>query len=291
MNFKPLLFIVSFLLFTITVSAQLTNGKGSFEFSEYRPLKDKPIKVFYYKPNGDVKNMPILFVMHGVLRNADTYRDNWVDLSEKYKVLIIVPEFSTQYFPGSRSYNYGNLKTKGGELNDEAIWSYSLIDPVFDYVVKLTGSNQQTYDIFGHSAGSQFVHRFFLFKEKTKANKIVTANAGTYTALDFDIEFPYGIKDMGINNNRLKNILGKELIIQLGEEDIDPKDKYLTVTPAAMKQGRFRLERGKYFYEVAKTQAERLNTDFNWKIRTVPGVGHQNEKMAIDAAEYLYGNR
>ena len=290
MNLKPLLVIFSFLLFTKPVFAQLADGSGVFEFSESKILKGASMRVFYYKPEGDVKDIPILFVMHGVLRNADVYRDNWIQLAEKYKILVVVPEFSQKNFPGSRFYNFGNLKTKAGELNPESIWTYSLIDPIFDYVVKLSGSNQLQYDLFGHSAGSQFVHRFFLFKENSKANRVVTANAGGYSALDFDTDFPYGIKDMGINDKRLKNIFSKELLIQLGEEDTDPNHENLNREAAAMKQGRYRLERGKYFFEIAKAQAKRLNVPFKWKIRTVPGAAHENDKMAIDAAQYLYGN-
>lgn len=290
MKLIPVLVIFSFLLFTKPVFAQLADGSGVIEFSESKILKGASMKIFYYKPKGDVKDIPILFVMHGVLRNADSYRDNWINLAEKYKILVVVPEFSQKDFPGSRYYNLGNLKTKAGAINPESIWSYSLIDPIFDCVVKITNSNQLKYDLFGHSAGSQFVHRFFLFKENTRANRVVTANAGGYTALDFDTDFPYGIKDMGFNDKKLKTILSKELLIQLGEEDTDPNHINLNRDAAAMKQGSYRLERGKYFFEVAKAQAKRLNVDFKWKIRTVQGAGHENDKMAVDAARYLYGN-
>lgn len=296
MNLKRLLFTLStlsalsFLLLFVPAYAQLTDGKGVFEFSGYKPLQNKPVRVFYYQPKGDVKNMPILFVMHGVLRNADTYRDNWLELAEQYKILVIVPEFSQEYFPGSASYNFGNVQAKDGSLNDESIWSFSLIDPIFDNVVKQTGSNQKKYDLFGHSAGSQFSHRFILFSKKNKSNRVITANAGSYTALDFDVKYPYGIKDMGFDDERLKHLFQKEVVVQLGEKDINPNDKNLPKTKEAMKQGNFRLERGKYFYEMAKAQAERLKVPFNWKLRTVPNSAHQNEKMAVDAAKYLYGN-
>lgn len=293
MKLKRLLFTLSALSFFLLVApayAQLAEGKGVFEFSGYKPLQDKPVRVFYYQPKGDVKNMPILFVMHGVLRNADTYRDNWVALADQYKILVIVPEFSEAYFPGTAAYNFGNIQAKNGTLNDESVWAFSLIDPIFDEVVKQTGSKQKKYDLFGHSAGSQFAHRFTLFMKNTKANRVVTANAGSYTVLDFDVAFPYGIKDMGFDNDRLKQLLQKDVVVLLGEKDIDPHHKYLPTTKEAMKQGLFRLERGKYFYDKAKAQAERLGVPFNWKLQTVPGVAHENEKMAIDAAKYLYGN-
>lgn len=278
------------LIYTFPVWAQLTEGSGMFEFSAYPGLAGKTMRIFYHKPTGEVGDMPILFVMHGVLRNAETYRDNWVELSDTYKVLVIVPEFSNELFPGSRSYNYGNLRSSSGTLNDEQHWSFSLLDPIFDDVVSRSGSKQQRYDLFGHSAGSQFVHRFFLFKRHSKANRVVAANAGGYTMLDLDVDFPYGLKGMGFDTERLSHVLGRELIIQLGEEDIDPAHRHLNVSAEAMRQGRHRLERGMTFFSSAKELAKRLNIDFKWNVRLVPGVAHENEKMAVDIAQYLYAH-
>ena len=288
---KTILLICCFLGAVSYSFAQINEGAGTFNFNEYKPLKDKPIRVFYYRPEGDVTQMPILFVMHGVLRNADVYRDNWIKLAEQYKILVIVPEFSKEYYPSSRMYNFGNVQRKDKTINKESLWSFSVIDPIFDSVVRQTGSTQKKYDLFGHSAGSQFVHRFFLFKEHTKANRIVTANAGSYTVLDPDTPFPYGIKDMGFTEDRLKNLLQRQLVVQLGEADTDPNHKQLPRSEEAMKQGAFRLERGKYFYNTAKALAEKLKVPFKWEIRTVPGVAHDNGKMAVDAAKYLYGRK
>lgn len=117
--------------------------------------------MFTYRPEGDVSTMPVLFVMHGTLRNADTYRDNWVELADKYGVLIITPEFSDEDFPGSRSYNLGGMFDGEGNPVKEQYWAYSLIEPIFDNVQELVNSERETYDIFGHSAGAQFTHRFF----------------------------------------------------------------------------------------------------------------------------------
>lgn len=284
--------LIIFLLWSSTSMAQtqIGEGKGFFEFSEYEPMKDKKIRVFYYKPEGDVTDMPVLFVMHGVLRDADVYRDNWVSLADKYKVLVIVPEFSKEDFPGVRSYNYGNLRTKDGNAVDERYWSYSLIDPIFESVVKQTGSKATYYDLFGHSAGSQFAHRFFLFKGDTKANRVIAANAGSYMMPRTDIKFPFGLKGTRINKERLREGFSKKLIVQLGEKDTDPNAPYLPKETEAKKQGDHRFERGQYFFKTAREIAQKEGMEFNWIIRTVPGVAHSNSRMAIDAAEFLYGN-
>ncbi len=289
MKLKQLLLILSFFFLVTPVNAQLSPGKGVYEFTGYKSKNDSPFNVYYYLPEGDVSKMPILFVMHGVLRNADTYRDNWVDLADKHKVLIVVPQFTQENFKGDRGYAFGNVQARGGVLNDPSEWSFSLIDQIFDDVVKQTKSTQTKYDLFGHSAGSQFAHRFIIFTKKNKANRVITANAGSYTVLDYEVNYPFGIKDMDINDKHLKYLLQKDLVVQLGDKDNDPNHKQLPKSAEAMKQGAHRFERGHYFFEKAKAQAERLGVPFNWKLRIVKGAGHQNEKMAVDAAKYLYG--
>src|SRR5690554_3782016 len=156
--------------------AGLQVGAGVFTFAGHPALQGDTMRVFYHRPSGDISDRPVLFVMHGVQRNADTYRDNWVELSEKHRILVIVPEFSRELFPGSRSYNYGNLRAEDGSLNPEDEWSFSLIDPIFEEAVRLSGSSAAGYDLFGHSAGSQFAHRFFIFKQGTRVNRVVAAN-------------------------------------------------------------------------------------------------------------------
>lgn len=289
-SFKLVFTFIFILGSGLSVFAQIETGKGHFEFEEYQSLKDKKMRVYYYRPEGEIKNMPILFVMHGTLRNAANYRDNWVELADEFRFIVIVPEFSKINFPGSRSYNYGNMFNKKGEQVDEKYWSYSLIDPIFDYVVEKTHSKEQQYDLFGHSAGSQFAHRFFIFKNKTKARRVIASNAGTYTMPNLDVDFPFGLKGTNFSAKQLDRLFSKKLIIQLGEEDTDPNHKYLNRSKEAMKQGEYRLSRGKNFYKMAKKITEEKRIEFNWELRTVPNVGHENGKMAVDAARYLYGD-
>lgn len=287
-----LLFFFSFFASQQLLSQQqqttFTEGSGYFEFSGHPALKGQKMRVFYHIPDGENVEMPFLFVMHGVLRNANTYRDNWIDLSNKYNFIVLVPEFTQELFPKSRSYNYGNMFDIEFFPVSKELWTFSLIDPIFDYVVQEIGSNQENYDLFGHSAGSQFAHRYFLFMGQTKANRIIASNAGTYTMLDESIEFPYGLKDTDISSEEIKRLLQNKLIIHLGEEDTDPNHKYLNVSAQAMAQGPNRFERGKNFFNRAKKTASDLGVHFGWELRTVPKVAHNNGEMAIDIAKYLF---
>ncbi len=55
-------------------------------------------------------------------------------------------------------------------------------------------------------------------------------------------------------------------------------------------QGTHRLARGTYFFNKGLETAESLNTKYNWKLKIIAGVGHNQRKMAKAAAIYLYEN-
>jgi len=292
-SFKIILLFVS-LLFVHSCSTEpesgIDPGQGVFMFDDYAPLSEKPVRVFTYRPEGDITKMPILFVLHGTLRNADDYRDNWMEIADEHEVLIVTPEFSEEHFPGSRGYNLGGMFDEDGDPVDEEFWAYSLIEPIFDKVVDLANSEQTSYDIFGHSAGAQFAHRLFLFKEDLRTNHVISANAGWYTLPDFEIDFPHGLRNTALDQERLNRRLSSRLLLQLGEEDTDPEDRYLRTSDEAMEQGEHRFERGHYFRTAAEEIADEEGVELQWDIRVVPGVGHDNAEMAKDIAEYLFGN-
>ena len=75
------------------------------------------------------------------------------------------------------------------------------------------------------------------------------------------------------------------MTILLGENDTDPNASSLRKTEEAMRQGIHRFERGNFFYNMANYNACDLWASFNWKIQTVPNVGHSNNDMAPIAAQ------
>ena len=86
---------------------------------------------------------------------------------------------------------------QGNTLLDRSEWTFSLIKSVFDTVRKDTGSSRTKYDMWGHSAGAQFVHRYVTFMPDTRVDRAVSANAGWYTLPDVDVAYPYGLKKYG----------------------------------------------------------------------------------------------
>jgi poly(3-hydroxybutyrate) depolymerase len=278
---------LALLIFCIQKShAESPSGKHQFVFDQWQ---GKPLNVWAYTPSNYAPNSKILFVMHGVKRDADRYRDEWVALAEQHNLLLIVPQFSQQDFPRALGYNLGNvfIDDKYQQANPPEVWAYSAIEPLFDYVKSTYANANNTYRLYGHSAGSQFVHRFIFFVPQARVSKIVSANAGWYTAPDFNIAFPYGLKNTMVTQDYLIASLQKPVVILLGEADNDPNDKYLRKAAPAMRQGPHRLARGEYFFNQTKQASQRYAVNFGWQLVTVPNVGHKNDLMANAAVAYL----
>ena len=82
------------------IALRIPNGAGSFVFADPQGNADRPITVYTYRPRRYRVNDPILFVMHGVLRNGREYRDQWIVEAERFGVLLIAPEFPANALPG-----------------------------------------------------------------------------------------------------------------------------------------------------------------------------------------------
>ena len=149
--------------------------------------------------------------------------------------------------------------------------------------------NRQRYYLFGHSAGSQFVHRMILFSPSEKIIAAVAANAGWYTEPDLEIEFPYGMANTLEGDTKFPQSFSKKLIIILGEDDDNENHRGLRTTAEAMVQGLHRLARGHNFYRRSKAVARKLGLPFKWQLKVIPDVGHSGWGMADPAADVLFG--
>lgn len=290
----------------------IQTGSGIFLLDNTRENTKNHIKVYYYKPQNFTNDSEILLVIPGAGRNADTYRDSWIEASEKHGILILSPMYPEDAFSFDE-YHLGGL-IKNSNLNDciERVentnkirlfeekltfdsnskteeWLFNDFDHIFNKAVETLNSKQTTYNLFGHSAGGHILHRLALFQEHSKANKILASNASFYTLPNFENSYPFGLKDTPVDEPLLRNAFKKELVVFLGEEDNESETGgSFLVSKSADQQGHHRLERGKFFFEQAKEKALKLDAEFNWDLVIVPGVGHNYKLMGKAAAAYLY---
>lgn len=270
----------------------LNSGSNQFIFT-YSGLAQKPINVFYNIPAGNRANMPIVFVFHGDERNASDYRDIWINASNQYGCMVFAPEFNTVNFPGGSSYIIGNVYQDGNfptaqTLNNESVWTFSMIEPLFDFIKVNAGTAASTYDMFGHSGGGQFVHRFVLLKPNARYNRAIAANSGWYTVPDGVASFPYGILNCPITATNPNNYFTRKLYITVGSLDNNGSDPSLRHNTQCDLQGLNRLDRANYFFSKSQLYANSVGAAFNWQFHTVNNSGHDAVLMSNNAVNLLF---
>jgi len=265
----------------------ITNGNGKFEYNQYTPLKDKPVNVYYSISEGNMADMPVIFVFPGTNRDADNYIRPWTEISKQHRCMVFAIEFPEKFYT-SDEYITGNVIDKSGRFIDKEKWTFSIVASLFEYIKSETGNKSTKYNLFGHSAGSQFVHRYVLFNPDAEIDKAVAANAGWYTMPLFNVDFPYGLKNTQLSRTDMISALKVDMTVHLGESDNDPNDPSLRKTPEAMAQGAHRYARGQYFYDNSKNMAGVSGYQFDWTIRKVPNVTHDQVAMAKDAAAIFF---
>lgn len=270
-----------------------TIGTGSFDFTYSSNSFNKILKIYYHIPENRNNLSKIVFVFHGINRNAIEYRNALIAKANQYNFILIVPEFSEINFPTSNNYNYGNVYQNGESpspttLNPESNWTFSIIEPLFDYISSNLSNLNNDYYLLGHSAGAQFAHRFLMFKPQSRASKTIISAAGLYTFPNSNIIFPYGFGQSILSNSSKELLYKKDFFLQVGALDNNPNSSNLVNNTLADAQGLHRLERATNFYNFCQQDAQNLNVEFNWNFTIVPNLTHDFNQAVSKGADALF---
>lgn len=274
-------------------ASQIGLNSDSFEYSDYAPFGSKVMNIYTYVPKSSSDSTPILFVFHGTSRNAKEYRDAMISKAEIHQFIIIAPEFSNANFSSGDKYNLGNVFVDGDNpsnstLNLESAWTFSVIEPLFDFVKQDLGNTSANYHIFGHSAGGQFAHRFVMFKPNARYEKVVASASGWYTVPNLSVDFPYGFRESPLANSSLSNLFSKDLMILVGSLDNDPAAPSLRRNTQADAQGTNRFDRANHFYTTGSQLASSNSLTFNWSLYINPGKEHNYVEASNRAADLIF---
>lgn len=240
------------------------------------------LQVFTYRP-AKWSGERLLFVMHGVLRNADEYRDHAIGMADRFDALVVAPKFDSERFP-SRLYQRGGILREDGSAAPPAEWTYARIPELAAAVRTRTGKPDAKLFVIGHSAGGQFVVRMSAFQD-TGAVRLVAANPGSVLLPTTDVPFGYGFGGLPpelASEARLKAYLAAPLTLYLGTAD-DHDDEWFDKSKEAMAQGSGRHQRGLCLYWTARTLATVRGYAFGWRLVEATGIEHDHEKMFAHA--------
>lgn len=258
----------------------------------------------------------VLIILHGRLRNAETYRQSAEQAAERAgqqaNTLVIAPQFLNDSDVAAHPVADTVLRWRGNEWMDGglssapfALSSYAALDEI---VARLSDRRQfpdvKQVVIAGHSGGAQVVQRYALLSrdqpELHSAGvqvRYVIANPSSYAYFDerrpvafshagcpaFDT-WKYGLADLpayaeGQTPGQLQEkYLRRDIVYLLGQQDDDPNHPALDKSCEARAQGANRLMRGRLYVEYLKRLAPE---GLNHRLIEVPGVGHDGDGIFI----------
>ncbi len=264
-------------------------GAGVFSWKDPAGGPADPMRVWIFRPPDFAANSRVVFVLHGVRRDARLYRDAWGDSGLENNALVVVPEFDPERFADGPAYQQGGLFAPDGVVaRPRASWTFAILERLFDHIRRETRITAERYHLFGHSAGGQFVHRMMMFYPEARVARAVASNAGWYTFPTFERRFPYGLARGPAQPGDLAAMLARPLIVMVGQEDTDTRHPTLRHGPEADAQGAHRLARGRAFLAAATAEATRLGAPLAWRLIEVPKVAHDFRAVSKAAADVLF---
>ena len=201
----------------------------------------------------------------------------------------------------------------------EAFSSFSLVDSMIARVCdsKLFPKLKKVI-VIGHSAGGQFVSRYagmtpmpnilrgykfrfiimnpstYLYLDDRRPVKIVNnltfSRPDTTGCSNFN-EYPRGFENLNPYASKIgvetikQQFLNRDIAFILGGSDVDMNDPSLDKSCSGNLQGRFRLERGQFYYAYLQLFSKKGKVH---KVDVVPNVAHSGEKMIASKAATWY---
>jgi hypothetical protein len=249
---------------------------------------DRKLVLECHRPATHTPDRPLVIVQHGMNRNGSEYRDAWVPVADQQGLLIVAITFPAGSWPGAGPYNNGLVLADDGSVRPREAWSFAIPGRVFALLREAGITTRPQAYLWGHSAGSQFVHRLLATQPHAIFEAVGTANAGWYSEPTLDRAYPEGLGGIGLTRDDLVKLLTYPLTIFAGDRDTETDAENLPRHDAAMQQGPHRLARAHHYLQRGRAEAAALGVPCNWRIVVVPGVGHEGMRMSAFAAAHWF---
>src|SRR3954470_3532522 len=254
---------------TVVSAAPVSAGRGRIEL----PYRGAPLALFTYKPAG-YKEGPLVVVFHGIVRNAEEYRNFAVPIADRLNVMLVAPLLDPQRFP-EEWFQRGGILGEDGKAKPQEEWMFNVVPAIVAHVRGLEARPTMPYYLIGHSAGAQFLVRLAAYLPGD-ARRIVAGNAGSLLFPTRDHRFGYGLGGLPpelSDDAMLRRYFAAPLTLYLGTADTTPRKRF-DASEAGMKQGPHRLARNRACFELAQKMARERGWTFNWRKVETPGIEH-----------------
>jgi pimeloyl-ACP methyl ester carboxylesterase len=257
-------------------------GSGTFEFLD--PVTDRTLPVHYFVPRSHGTELNVLFVIHGLGHTASKRRTKWRAAAKKHGVAVFAPDFHAAHMP---RFSKGSLR-RGYLDSDVRRSSFAMLERLFDHVRSEFHLDRERYDVYGHSAGGQFVSRMVVVLPHGRYRRAVAANPGSYLFPNTDHVYPYGLRGSPIDGEQLDSAFGRRYVLLIGTKDNDPEGKDVPRAKGARAQGPHRLARARNYMRAAVALAKVRGVRLRWRAHSIADVGHSSNGMRPAGIEALY---
>jgi len=222
-----------------------------------------------------------LVLIHGRRTPAARLVSLFETMARRHAVRLVAPDFSPLQFSG-----YQRLAGRG-----RAAQSLTAL------LRTVLGERFAPVDLFGFSAGAQFVHRFAMVAPGD-VRRYVACAAGWYSWLDPEQRFPRGVGDLPLAaafEDRVPRFLMIPRLIAVGDRDTGRDPSFRTDAWLDALQGRTRVERALAWASHLRAQAGALGLPDVSTVALLPGVAHslrqavRRGRLDSDVAAFLYG--
>jgi pimeloyl-ACP methyl ester carboxylesterase len=229
---------------------------------------------YEYVPSSLTYPVRAVVVVHGSIGENETAWDaaktyaeriEWVWLAGEYGLVLVAPIFDREHFGGYRA------------LGGRDIGADEFLMAVIDSYAHRAGEADPRFFLFGHSAGSQFAHRFLL----THPERVIAAAlsaAGNYAFPDDAVRWPFGRRDSP-RPEQFVEACSVPATVFVGSLD--------TEEDLMAPWGVNRIERGQNWVAAMQALADEHGVESRIRFVLIPNVGHSSRRTGPSCARWF----
>ena len=266
----------------------VTVGNGTFEFVDAKEMPIGRSRSGSTDQRAWTVNSAIVFVMHGVHRDAERYCHDWTDLADKGNFLVVCPQFLEKTMTGrltSRATCLMRPSSRFPMKNGRSL----AVEHLFDEVKRLAGSNADRYiHIWSFSGRAVRAQICAVYAAGSLQKGNCSQSWLVYDARLQCTQIPVWASRFRSQSGIIEKEFFPEILFScLGESDVDPTDPDLNQSKNAEEEGSTRLERGQNYFRTVQATAGSIGASLQWSLITVPGAHHSDKQMSEAAAAVL----